>query len=61
MSNRYAYLVAALPLWLAGVAPSLAQALDEPATSSFWPLLLPNAVVVLLGLGWLLLMTRRRQ
>jgi hypothetical protein len=60
MSNRYASLAAALPLWLAGAVPGLAQAIDQPATASLWPLLLPNAAIALLGLGWVLLMTRRR-
>ncbi len=61
MSDRYAVLTGALPLWLAGAAPSLAQAIDQPAAASLWPLLLPNAAIALLGLGWVLLMTRRRE
>jgi hypothetical protein len=61
MSDRYLRLAAALPLWLACATPSLAQAIAAPAATNFWPLLLPNAAVALIGLGWMLLMRRRRE
>jgi hypothetical protein len=60
MSECRARIAAASMLWLAGVAPGLAQTIEPAETAHFWGLLLPNAAVALLGLGWVVLMARRR-
>jgi hypothetical protein len=60
MSECRTRIAAACVFWLAGVAPGLAQTAEPAETAHFWALLLPNAAVALLGLGWVVLMARRR-
>jgi hypothetical protein len=60
MSASHARLVAAAVFSLAGVTPGFAQMIGPAESAHFWVLLLPNAAVALLGLGWVALMARRR-
>lgn len=60
MSACCTRLPAVFAFWLVGVVPGLAQTVSPPEAAHIWPLLLPNAAVALLGLGWVVLMARRR-
>ena len=60
MSHWIARLALAMPAMLAGAFPCVAQTVAPIGAGNFWPLVILNAVVALLGLFWLLLMARRR-